>query len=317
MSTRPSGYGTGHQAEPETPRKRGNGQAINNLVRKLRDELRLAISPREHTYSPSQHNNSTGDILYDRIQFLCFKDPDAIDAIIEACRSEFNLASGHLSVEERTTFAFSKVEDAYFEAKARIHQSSRHVNTSLSTHKPSSARPEKRSLRRVDSRADTDAPSTPGSPLARKSLANTGETTPTMTRDNSRSGSSFASHGDTPSTSFEGGVVEDAGDEVCYGSSFTSSQVEGPRPGFHSKASNLHAQRSIPPISAAGPGHSPSKRRRPDEPEDVVESPSKKARQQPHTGPRTPKRGPLVQWQLSSLAEKGLGADPPVDVNEF
>lgn len=319
MSTRPSGYGAGPQAEPETPHKRGNGEAINKLVRKLRDELRLAIAPREHTYSPSQHNNTTGDILYDRIQFLCFKDPDAIDPIIKACSSEFNLASRHLSVDERTTFAFSKVEDAYSEAKARIHQSSRRVNTSLSKHKRSSARPERRSLRRVDSRADTDAPNTPGSPLARKSLANTGETTPTMNRDNSRSGSSFASHGDTPSTSFEGGVVEDAGDEV-YGSSFTLSQVEGPRTGLHSKALDLHVQRSIPPISAAKAAQYPTKRRRFDGFEDVTETPPKKARWEPQHDPTSPQheqgdggrhKSKICQHQITALVGSRFGAEQP------
>ena len=269
--------GRRHQAAPETPRKRGDGAAINDLVRQLRDELSLAIAPRDLFYSPSQHN-SQADILYNRIKSLYWQEQDALYATIEECRSDL---AGHLSTlspERRTDFVYQRLSDPTWFAANRVHQPLHRGTSSFPTRIPSDTGPAHRSLMRIDSRAETPSPSTSASPLARKTMAREADDSQTTAEDNFSSGESFAADIPTADTSFTS--------SANYGPSISDSQLEYLSAVSRSKSAEGVITGSIAHTSNLG--QSATKRRGSDGSNGLHESLTKKVRQEPRHEPEAP-----------------------------
>ena len=280
------------QAAPETPRRRGDGAAINDLVRKLRDELGLAIAPRDHLYSPSKHNKSQGDILYNKIQSLYWREKDALYAAIEECKFELTESSPNLSAEERTDLVFRSLRDLAWLADNRIHQPS-HRASSTTTQALSDPEPVRRLFRRVDSGAGPSSPSAPTSPLVMKKMTSNASNSSTNARDSFWSRESFTSRDTTvgtsaktsANTSFAESLMSPATDEKFSGSSIPFSQVEDPTAGPEFSKGQL--TESIAPTTSLE--KSPAKRRRSDGSENLIPRLTKKANQEPRQHPEPPK----------------------------
>lgn len=309
--------GQGPPAAPETPRRRGDGAAINDLARELRDELGLAIVPRDLIYSPSQHNSSQGDALYNRIKRIYWPEKDALYAIIAECKSDFaGDLSGH-SAEERTKLVFDRLHDLFWLVTNRIHQPPPRASSTL-TRTSSDPEPVRRLFRRVDSAVGPSSPSAPASPLMTKTMAeNTGNESMDARESfcSRRSSSSKDTTTDTtarttPNTSFMDSAKNPANDEGFGGSSIFS-QWEGLTPNFPEG----QMTESITP--ATDLGHTPTKRRRSDNVEDLIETPKKKVKQDPQQFSESPTKLPEPHWQLKNLAKGGLGLDTIEDFDDF
>jgi hypothetical protein len=284
-------------AAPETPRKRGHGSAIDDLVRRLRNEMNVAIAQRDSTYLPSQHKNSTGDALYDRIKTLYWnpESREALYATIEECRSEFLGSKIGLSPQQRTDFVFKELHDTWWFAKNSVRPSPFRANT------PSGSKRVQGTLQRVDSGAHTETLSTPASPLAAKSM------TSASIRESSQG--SFLSN-DTVSTITLGTSVAttQSTDDDDHGSSWDSSQFEDLHVGLYHTASIPALPRSIPHTTAIRPGRASTRRTRSDEQQDVLGTPIKKARQELRSGTVTPQNEHKIKdrhHQITALAANG------------
>lgn len=316
------------QAAPRTPRKPGDGALIDDLVRELRDELGLAIAPRDPIYSPSERNKSQSDLLYTKIQLLFWQEGDALNATIKECRSDFAGRLSSLSAEERTEHLLQKLSDPAWITANRIRQPLLRASPDL-RRTSSGPKPAQRTFQRVDSGVEMASPSKPASPLARLATAKTRDSTPMTTRISSRASSNNVSANTsfttdtsitrntsfTTNTSFATSSTNSAGDEGWYGSSFTESQLEKSHTGQQTKKPNSHNQKTRHP--AVDLVQSPAKRKRSDEFEGLPETPSKKLRVQPLQSPRTSKLGNSIPWKLRNLVEDGLGPDPVTDLNAY
>ncbi|GAB7333164.1 hypothetical protein MBLNU13_g04825t1 [Cladosporium sp. NU13] len=314
------------QAAPKTPRKPGDGALLDNLVRELRDELGLAIAPRDLFYSPSKCNKSQADLLYNRIQALFWQEYDTLETIIKQCRVDFAGQFSSLSAVERADHLFHQLNDPAWFTANRIRQPL--LCTSPDIRRTSSdPRPVQRSSQRFDSGVKMASPSTPASPPARVTAAKTRDSTPTTTRSSSRSGGLSSSNKVTANTSFTTATsfttdtsittisTHSTNDDGWYGSSFTESQVVKPHTGQLPKHPNTHTQKSR--NLAADLVQSPAKRKKSDDFEGLPETPSKKLRGQPLQSLRLSKLGNSIPWKLRNLVEDGLGADPVTDLNAF
>jgi hypothetical protein len=319
MSTRipaqGAAQGRGPQDAPETPRKRGDGAAINDLVRQLRDKLGLAIAPRDLFYSPSQHK-SPADALYDRVKSLYWKERVALYATIEECRSDFERDLSVLSAEQRTNYVFEKLHDLAWFSTHRIPRPLPRASSTL-TRTMSDPQPTQRLFRRVDSRAETPSPSTPTSPPARKTIAGNADKSQTNARDSFWSRGSFASNDTTANTSLTSSFASAAtdADEGFYGSSIPFSQVEDPTAGSTFKIHQGHVTRSITPTPKQR--QTSPKRKRPDEIQDLTETPMKKVKQEPQQLTGNATKLSESHWQLKNLARDGLGLDTIEDFDGF
>jgi len=299
------------QAAPRTPRKPGDGALIDELVRKLRDELGLAIAPRDQLYSPSKSNKSQADRLYSRIQTLFWQEHDTLEAIIKECRADFAGQWSLLSAEGRNDHLFRKLNDPAWFTANRIRQPLLHASPGL-RRTSANPRPAQRSFQRVDSGVGTASPSTPDSPLAKKTMAEKANDNSKNAADSfrSRRSSTFddtttdTTAKTTPNTSFSNSIkssADDADDEG-FGGSSVFSQWEGPTPGFPEG----QITESITP--ATNLGHTPAKRRRSDNVEEV-ETPKKKIKQEPQQFSESPTKLPEPHWQLKDMAKSGLVLD--------
>ncbi|KAM0713591.1 hypothetical protein Q7P37_010553 [Cladosporium fusiforme] len=164
-------HGTRQVAEfktPVTPRKPHiNAKDVNERVCYLRDELGLAIHPRETTFSPSHFKDSPSDRLYSRVQFLTFKDPFGLDKTIEEYRSELELRPTKISAQQRTRDLLERLHDLEWFAKNSFRPLCETQSPSTFPNTPSSSRPLLR--HRVDSKTSLEAVSKPASPKIRKS----------------------------------------------------------------------------------------------------------------------------------------------------
>lgn len=216
---------------PETPRKRGGRDFIEDRVQQLRDEFDLNITPRQTTYSPTQQNNYPGDKIYENIKLLHWKENETLHAVIEECRSDFkNPSNGALSSsEQRTHYVNQKLEKAAASVRSRIRDSLDRPKTHSCARTPPRSQHWLRSLQRSDSKTDLQRPSTPISPLGRKSMAITKNTTPENTRDSSLpSGDSFVSNNTTAVTSFTSDIPCNANEKDPYGIGSSWSRSQGP-----------------------------------------------------------------------------------------
>jgi hypothetical protein len=304
------------QAAPRTPRKPGDGALIDDLVRKLRDELGLAIAPRDQLYSPSKSNKSQADRLYSRIQTLFWQEHDTLDAIIKECRADFTGQWSSLSAEQRNDHLFQKLDEPAWVTANRIRQPLLHASPGL-RRTSTNPRSTQRSFQRVDSGIGTASPSTPGSPLAKKTMAEKANDNSKNAADGLRSRRSSTvddtttdtTAKTTPNTSFSGSTKTPDPDEGFAGSSIFS-QWEGPTPGFPEGQTT----ESITP--ATNLGHIPAKRRRSDNVEDL-ETPKKKVKQEPQQFSESPTKLPEPHWQLKDMAKSGLGLDTIQDFDKF
>jgi hypothetical protein len=308
-------------AAPKTPskKKRGDGVDIDDLVRGLRDDLDLAIAPRNLHYSPHEHQNSAGDALYNRIKLLYWRSDESrksLNTVLEECRSVLTGDLSSLSPQRRTEYVSQQLHDPVWFATHRVHQPSR-TQTTSPPRTPTSLRTGPRLMRSVDSRAETEPPATPLSPLARKVMYMSQDTTPTSTRSTSPSGRSIPSHVATANTSFTCSTTHSTGDDAFYGSSFDPSQVEIQHAGLRHTASDTHAHRSIHPTLTTNNGQTAAKRKRSDDIKDAPSTPNKRPKEHPHLSPRTPNKAPSLHWQLNNLVEDGLGLDPVTDLQGF
>lgn len=329
---------------PETPRKRGGRDFIDDSVQELRD-IGLIIAPRTITYSPTQHSDSPGDKLYNNIKFLSWKDPNALHAVIDECKSDFAgpLYDPPLSAERRTHYVSKKVADAVWIVRNSYHQSpdrlnqpsfartpprSRHQLRSLQNidqtvdeqllsthsfaHTPPRTRHQLRSLQKIDRTADEQLPTTPTSPLAKRSMANTKQVTSATTRDSSHSGGEPLFSDNTPAvTSITSSTSTNNGGEA-FGSSWPASQ--DPPTAMRLARANAHFPQSITPTFDARPEQASNKRKRTDESEDRVEAPTNETRNQPLVDdPSSVSRLKNQSWQLRCLVKHGLGKDPETD----
>lgn len=307
---------------PRTPHKNGGRDAVDALIRKLRDDMDLGldIAPRDHTYSPAQHNRTLSDTIYNNIKFLYWKDLDALHAAISECKSDFTGSLKHLSVSarRRTEHVSHKVGDTVWFVKNRIHQPShRRPSTPSPTRTSPRSRPGLRSLQRSDSKTDLTQPSTPTSPLARKSMADTQSTTPRNTRSSSRrGGDSFLSYGTTAATSFTSDITRNDNDQDSYGSSWRESQ--DPRTDAHHDETDLGHSRINEQATGKPKEQSRSKRKRTDETKITPETPSKTSRTLPQNQDSfSPTRPAKSQWQLKNLVKDGLGNETVADPVRF
>lgn len=305
--------GRGPQAAPETPRKRGDGAAINDLVRELRDELGLAIAPRDLIYSPSQRNKSQSDILHDKIQQLYWQERDALYATIAECKSDLAGRSSSISVEERTGHLLKKLSDPVWITANRIRQPLLRASPDL-RRASSGPKPAQRSFQRVDSGVGMASPSTPISPFAKKPMAEQANNNSKNAQDSfwlRRSSNSNYNTTDTAAsttantsaitsanTSFTNSLMSSATDEGFYGSPIRFSQVEDPT--ADPKFSEGHITESITPATSLE--KSPAKRRRSDESENITPRLTKKVRQEPPQDSETAKHR---HHQITSLATSG------------
>jgi hypothetical protein len=232
----------GPQAAPETPRKQGDGAAIDVLARELRDELGVAIAPRDLLYSPS-HHTTQADTLYNRIKTLYWKERVALYAAIEECKSDFAGRLSTLSPERRTDLVLQRLDDPAWFASNRVHQPLLRASSTL-TRTASDPRPKQRLFQRVDSKIETPSPSTPTSPLARKTMAENVDDSQTNARDSFWSRGSSGSNDTTANTSLANNFTNDEG---FYGSSIPFSQVEDPTTGTNFRIDEGHMTRSITP----------------------------------------------------------------------
>jgi hypothetical protein len=283
--------GSDRKAAPTTPQAPRQQDPVNDVVRKLRDELGLDVVLRDLTYSPSAHNNSTSDALYDRVKFLHWRDSAALDGVTTECKAAFEGQLNTLTAQRRTEWFLQKLRDVQQDAKwfnqHRILQSPFRSNTAFPPRTPSSLQTKLRSLQRVDSGAATQSPTTPTSPMLRKVMANEQHATPASTRESSPSRRTFQSNGGTLNTSFTTDITNSA-EEEDFGSSWTPSQVEVPREGLHRTASGSNLHRSIAPATAESPGRQSTKRTRSDAFKDDTDKSTKKTRQGPRSNSYTP-----------------------------
>jgi hypothetical protein len=314
--------GSDPKAAPTTPRKPAPRQQledpVNDVVRKLRDELGLNIALRGLTYSPSAHNNSTSDALYDRVKFLHYRDSAALNGVTTECKAAFEGQLNTLTAQRRTEWFLQKLRDVQQDAKwfgqHRVRPSPFHSNTAFPPRTPSSLQTKLRSLQRVDSGATLQSPTTPRSPMP---MANDQHATPASTRRNSPSGRSVPSHVTTANTSFTNSIAQSTGDDAYWGSSFDPSEVKSRHTGLHHTASDTHINRSIPPTSATYNGQPTSKHKRSDDTKDSPTTPNKKSREHPHLSPVTPSKTSNLHWQLKNLVKDGFGRDPVTDLHGF
>lgn len=275
------------QAAPETPRRGGDGAAINDLVRELRDELGLAIAPRDLIYSPSQYNNSQADALYNRIKSLYWQEKNALYTTIEECRSDFAEQLSALSAQRRTEYVFQKLSDPAWFTANRVRRPLFRASSDL-RRTSSDPRPVQRSFQRVDSGVGTASPGTPSSPLANKTMAEKANNDSRYARHglgSRRSSTSDATTDTTakttPNTSFTPSVKSSAADEG-FGGSSVFSQWEDPTP----KLPEEQATESIASVTHLG--HTPVTRRGSDNVEELTETPKKKVKQEGLQDPETP-----------------------------
>jgi hypothetical protein len=287
--------GSDFKAAPTTPRQQAPRQQdpVNEVVRKLRDELGLDVVLRDLTYPPSAHNNSTSDALYDRVKFLHWRDFEALNGVTTECKIAFAGQLNTLTAKRRTEWFLQKLRDVQHDAKwlaqHRILQSPFRTNTAVPPRTPSSLQTKLRSLRRVDSGATIQSPATPTSPMLRKVMDNEQHATPASTRESSPSRRTLQSksNGGTVNTSFTTDITDSA-EEEDFGSSWTPSQVEVPHVGLHRTASGSNLHRSIAPATAVSPGRQSTKRTRSDAFKGVTDKPTKKTRQGPGSNSATP-----------------------------
>jgi hypothetical protein len=206
----------GPQAAPETPRKQGDGAAIDVLARELRDELGVAIAPRDLLYSPS-HHTTQADTLYNRIKTLYWKERVALYAAIEECKSDFAGRLSTLSPERRTDLVLQRLDDPAWFASNRVHQPLLRASSTLT-------------------RTASD--------LARKTMAENVDDSQTNARDSFWSRGSSGSNDTTANTSLANNFTNDEG---FYGSSIPFSQVEDPTTGTNFRIDEGHMTRSITP----------------------------------------------------------------------
>lgn len=157
---------------PATPRKSHfhANKTVNDRVRYLRDELGLAIAPREEAFSPSQFKESSGNRLYERIKYLSFKKSTELDEVIEAYRLEITQHSKPTSAQQRTNLLLDKLHDLAWLTKNSMEAPlSKTQSPSTLPATPSSLR--RASLRRFDSVIDREAGRGPASPSHRKSIS--------------------------------------------------------------------------------------------------------------------------------------------------
>jgi hypothetical protein len=323
--------GADPKAAPSTPRQPAPGRQdpVNDVVRELRDELGLELNLRDLTYSPSSHNNSISDALYDRVKFLHWRDSAALESVKTECKTAFAEQLNTLTAKRRTEWVLQKLRDVQHDAKwlaqNRILQSPFRTNTALAPRTPSSLQTKLRSLQRVDSGATIQSPTTPTSPGPRKVMANGQHATPVSTRENSPSRRSFQSGAGTTNTSFTTTTsftantsftidLTNSDEEEDFGSSWTASQVEVPRVGLHRTASGANPHESIAPNLARNTGQTTGKRKRSNDIKDPPATPNKRSREK---SPRTPSKAPGLHWQLNNLVQDGLGDNPVTDLHEF
>jgi len=302
------------QAAPETPRRRGAGAAINDLVRKLRDELGLAIAPRDQLYSPSQRNKSQADLLHDRIQTLYWQERNVLYAIVDECESDFAGTLSTLSAQRRTDYFFQKLSDPAWFAANRIRQPLLR-DGSDPQRTPADPRPVQRSFQRVDSGVGRASLS----PLAKNTMTGKADDNSKNAQDSfrSRRSSTFddttadTTARTTPNTSFTSSIKSAATDEGFGGSSIPFSQWED----LTSRLPEGQITESITPATYLG--HTPAKRRRSDDVKDLTETPKKKVKQETQQFTESPTKLPEPHWQLKSMAKSGLGLDTVEDFDEF
>lgn len=148
--------GTNRQAvgfdPPATPRRLhiDANKAVNERIRYLRDELGLAINPRETIFSPSHFTNLPADRLHDRVKYLTFKKPSELDEAIETYRTELANDLKHLSAQKRVEGLFDKLRDLNWLAQNSVAPAKR-VTQSPSTVPNTPSKPQQPPMKRVDS----------------------------------------------------------------------------------------------------------------------------------------------------------------------